>query len=179
MRFSPLVKKVFDDDLFEVDIITPTEFKRKIKTKKILIDVKVISKLFEFFANKGKKEGVALLIGHMEGSFLLVVDAYCCVNAESDPTNVKIPPESFTEAGNIIDGNYICGWCHSHPFMSIFMSGNDRGTQFDFQSMFPDAIAMVMNPFANNGIDFSFFRFNEDNVLEKISYNYMVKGNEN
>ena len=56
------------------------------------------------------------------------------------------------------------------------MSGTDQRTQTDFQSMFPDAIALVMNPFGKNGIDYKFFRYDENGRMKNINYDFIVEG---
>jgi len=178
MRISPLVKKIFSDDLIEVETVTEQELKRGIKTKKVLVDVCVITKAFQFFAGKRYVEGVCLLKGKICGEYLLIADVYCCHNAKATSTHVKIPLESFSKASEIEDENYICGWGHSHPGFKTFMSGTDEATQMDFQALFPDAVAMVMNPFSKNGIEFKFFRYNESGHLERIKYDYLVSGDE-
>jgi len=178
MRFNPLVKKIFSDDLIEVEIVTEQELERSIKTKKLLVDVKTITKAFQFFAGKGHEEGACLLRGKISGEYLLVTDVFCCSNAKGTPTHVVMNPDNFSQASSIDDGNYVIGWGHSHPGFQVFMSGTDKTTQKDFQAMFPDAIALVMNPFAKHGIDFKFFRY-EDGHLEKIKYDYLVSRDEN
>jgi len=161
----------------KVKIITKAELARKIKTKKILIDVNAVSKIFGFFASHGNMEAVCLLQGKLCGEYLLIKDAYLCSNAEATQIHVTIPPESFLEATKENNGNFIVGWSHSHPGFSVFMSPTDEATQKDFQSLFSDAVAMVMNPFSRDGIEFKFFRYNEGR-LEKIQYDYLVSRDE-
>lgn len=178
MRFNPLVKKIFSDDLIEIEIVTEQELEKRIKTTKLLVEVSVIAKTFQFFSSKGDTEAICLLLGKISGEYLLVSDVFCCHNAKATSTNVIIPPESFAKASEINDGNYIIGWSHSHPKFRVFMSGTDEATQIDFQNLFPDSVAMVMNPFGKNGIEFKFFRYNEDGRLEKLNYDYMVSRDE-
>jgi proteasome lid subunit RPN8/RPN11 len=178
MRFNPLVKKIFSDDLIEIEIVTEKEIEKRIKTTKLLVNINVIAKTFRFFSSKGDTEAVCLLIGKISGEYLIVSDIFCCHNAKATSTNVKIPPESFCKALENNDGNYIIGWSHSHPNFRVFMSGTDLKTQTDFQNLFPDAVAMVMNPFGKNCIAFKFFRYNEDGDLKTLKYDYMVSGDE-
>ena len=48
-------------------VIKEKEFQQKVKTKKVLIDVKVISEIFEFFVSRAPKESAVLLRGKIEG----------------------------------------------------------------------------------------------------------------
>ena len=43
-------------------------------------------------------------------------------------------------------GLYIVGWYHSHPGFDVFLSTIDIETQRRYQTMFPKAIAMVVDP---------------------------------
>lgn len=177
MRFSPLVKNIFIDGKPVIKIIRQKEFDKQVKTKKVLVDVDVIAKAFTFFAGKGHLEGAGLLRGKISGEYLLIKDIFCCENAESTTTNVKMKPENFSKATSIKDGNYVVGWSHSHPGFEVFMSPKDKSTQLNFQAMFPDAVSLVMNPFGKDGIDFKFFRYKDDN-LEKIKYDFLVSRDE-
>ena len=81
----------------------------------------------------------------------------------------------FVEASKIDDGNYICGVAHSHVGgVPVFMSSTDERIQKDLQVLFPDAIGLIMNPFAKDGIDFRVYRIDlEDDSVEKIEYGYL------
>ena len=173
MRVSTLIKNVFSDMTPEVTIVTKEELNRKIKTKTVLIDPEVIAKLFKFFVNRGNIEGTALLRGKICGEYLLIKDAYCCHDSEGTSTNAVADTKYFSKASKIDDGNYIVGLSHSHVGgIPVFMSGTDQTTQKDFQAMFSDSIALVMNPFGQDGITFKFYRF-EDGSLKQVRYGYL------
>jgi len=40
----------------------------------------------------------------------------------------------------------IVGWYHSHPKMGCFMSSTDIDTQRRYQALFPNAVALVIDP---------------------------------
>lgn len=179
MRLSPLVKKVFSNNQVEIETVTKQELERSIKTKKVLVDVNAITKAFQFFTSKGYNEGICLLRGRYCAEYLLVSDVFLCHKAKATSTHVKIPSESYTKASEINDGNYTCGWGHSHPGFKTFISKTDEATQKDFQAFFPDAVALVMNPYAKNGIEFKFFRYEDsDKHPNEIKYDYLVNRNE-
>ena len=181
MRVSTLIKNVFNDDMApEVRIVTKEEINKRIKTKMVLIEPEVITKLFTFFVNKGDIEGTALLRGEILGEFLLIKDVYYCQKSEGTSVDAVADTQSFIEASNIDDGNYIVGLAHSHVGgVPVFMSPTDRATQKDFQAMFSDSIALVMNPFFQDGIKFRIYRFDEEDDLKEIPHGYLVGDNEN
>jgi len=162
----------------KVIIVTREELQRKIKTKMVLIDTGVVSRLFEFFVSRGNIEGTALLRGRIIGEYLVIKDAYCCRNSEGTSTSAVTDAGCFAEASKIKDGNYIVGSAHSHVGgIPVFMSTPDRKTQRDFQAIFSDAVSMVMNPFTPDGICFKFYRF-ENGTLKQLRYGYLRDGNE-
>ena len=179
MRISTLFKNVFNDDLTpEVKIVTKEELDRKIKTRTVLIDPEVIAKLFKFFVSRGNVEGAGLLRGQICGEYLLIRDVYLCKDAKGTSTNAIADTPSFSESSKIKDDNHVVGLSHSHVgSIPVFMSGTDKATQKDFQAMFPDAIALVMNPFTSDGICFRFYRF-EDGSIKQVRHGYLRCKNE-
>lgn len=178
MRFTDIKNKIFPNDLTNIEIVKKQELDKRIKTKKVLLALDAFTKSLNYFISKGRTEAICLLRGRVCGEYLLVSDVFCCPDAKATYSSVKIPEKSFVEAGDIKDNNYIIGWSHDHPGFKVFMSGTDRATQTDFQALFPDAVAMVMNPFSKNGIDFKFFRYNENGDLKKLKYDFLVSGYE-
>ena len=179
MRISMLFKNVLNDDMTPtVKIITKEELDRKIKTKSVLIDTEVVIKLFKFFVSRGNVEGAGLLRGQMCGEYLLIKDVYLCKNTKGTSTSAIADTPSFSEVSKIKDGNQVVGLAHSHVgTIPVFMSGTDKATQKDFQSMFSDSIAMVMNPFTPDGICFRFYRF-EDGSIKQIRHGFLRYKNE-
>ena len=174
MRISTLFNNVFSEDLTpEVKIVTREEIARKIKTKRVLIDPEVIIKLFKFFVSRGNIEGTSILRGQMCGEYLLITDAYLCKHAEGTPTSAIADIPSFEKASQTKDGKIVVGLAHSHVgSIPVFMSGTDQKTQKDLQTIFSDAISMVMNPFTPDGICFRFYRF-ENGSLRQVPYGYL------
>lgn len=158
-------------------VIKSKEFARTVKTNKILIDVNVISEIFKFFLSKGFEESACLLRGKINGEYLMIKDAHKCKKSIGSRSSITIDPKEFTEASAKDDGYYIVGWAHTHPSFTVFMSGTDRDTQNDFQEMFPDSVALVMNPLHKNGMKFKFFRIDGWRTKE-VKCDYLVSGNE-
>ncbi|MEJ2278373.1 MAG: hypothetical protein P8Y70_11590, partial [Candidatus Lokiarchaeota archaeon] len=57
---------------------------------------------------------------------------------------------------------FICGWYHSHPSYSPFMSSEDVGTQSRYQRLWEKAVALVIDPYEIDGtrLGFKIFRAN-------------------
>lgn len=66
----------------------------------------------------------------------------------------------------------IVGWYHSHPKMGCFMSNTDIDTQRRYQALFPNAVALVIDPqrpiFRFYQVDDSSYTSVEYDVLENI-----------
>ncbi|WP_287586953.1 Mov34/MPN/PAD-1 family protein [Candidatus Borrarchaeum sp.] len=66
----------------------------------------------------------------------------------------------------------IVGWYHSHPKMGCFMSSTDIDTQRRYQALFPNAVALVIDPqrpiFRFYQVEDSSYTSVEYDVLENI-----------
>lgn len=160
--------------LLESKVVVHEEFERKLKTKKVLIDVDVLSQIFKYFLSKGREEAACLLRGTMAAEYLVIKDIHKCKKSTGTRATIDIPPTEFCDADKG-DRYYTVGWVHSHPQLGVFMSPRDVNTQRRyFQSFFPDAVAMVMDPLAETGIAFDFFRvFN--GKARRVDYEFLVR----
>jgi len=154
-------------------VITKNELRKKVKTNKILIDVNAFSEIMKYFISKGREEAACLLRGKIAGEYLVIWDIHKCEDSKGTAATVRINPVEFTKA-NKDDGYYVVGWAHSHPGYTVFMSGTDRDTQLSMQGLFPDAVAMVMDPFHKDGVQFGFFRA-EGRRVKEIDFAYLVE----
>lgn len=180
MRISAFFKNIFSDETPEEKIVTKQELDRKIKTKTVLVTPDVITKIFKFFVNREDVERICLLIGRVVGEFLLIENVYCCPDTiKATAFEATVPAKCFSEASKISDGNYIVGLSHSHVGgVHVFMSEKDRQVQNSFQVLFSDSVSLVMNPFADDGVKFSFYRIHDGN-MKKLDFKYVVKQDEN
>jgi proteasome lid subunit RPN8/RPN11 len=160
--------------LLEPKVVLQEEFDRKIKTRKILVDVDVLSQIFKYFLVKGREEAACLLRGTMAEEYLVIKDIHKCKKSTGTRAVIDIQPIEFCDA-NKGDGYYTVGWVHSHPQLGVWMSGRDIETQRKyFQSFFPDAVAMVMDPLSETGIAFDFFRV-INGKARKVDYEFLVR----
>lgn len=160
--------------ILEPRVVIHEDFEKKLKTKKILIDVDVLSEIFKYFLSKGRIEAACLLRGTMVGEYLMIKDIHKCKKSTGTRATIDIQPMEFSDADKG-DGYYTIGWVHSHPQLGVFMSKRDIMSHAKyFQSFFPDAVAMVMDPLSKNGMEFNFFRaFN--GRAKKVEYEYLVR----
>jgi proteasome lid subunit RPN8/RPN11 len=63
----------------------------------------------------------------------------------------------------------IVGWYHSHPNMGCFMSSTDIDTQRRYQALFPNAVALVIDP---QRPIFRFYRV-EDSSYKSVEYDVL------
>lgn len=167
-------ERIFDSWVSSLrNIINEKEFKMRIKTRRILIDARVISKIFEFFVSRGLKESACILRGKIEGEYLVIKDMHKCEESDGTPISVKIEPSEFKKA-NRDDGLYVVGVAHSHPRLGVFLSDIDKKTHIRFQQFFPDYVSMVMDPLHKDGIFFKFYRV-ENSKEKEIGFDYLVR----
>jgi proteasome lid subunit RPN8/RPN11 len=156
------------------EVIFEKDFNKKIKSKEVLLKPVVLSDFFKFAASNPLLEVSGLLEGRLEGKYLLVIKVHNCKNSKSSPTTVEINTEEMGKiADKVSSGNYIVGWVHSHPSYGVFMSESDINVQRDFQNLFSDAVALVLDPYIRNKFSFKFFRLIKTKVTE-LTYKFLV-----
>lgn len=156
-----------------IEIVEEVDFMKSVKTKKVLVRPSVIGRFF-MFAASGKEEVSALLIGRIEGEYLVIYDIYLCRRSKGSESRVEMDSEEFVNAAKKFERLFVVGWAHSHPGIGVFMSDTDVETQKDFQSMFPDAVALVLDPFQRGKVSYKFFRIVHQKVKE-IEYGFLVR----
>lgn len=110
-------------------------------------------------------EVIGLLAGRIENDsdIVYIEDAYpmghgTALNAEIKDYKNYI--RAFKEIKK--KGLFICGWYHSHPSYTCFMSEDDMGTQARYQKLWDRALALVIDPYEIDGtsLGFQIFRAN-------------------
>ncbi|MCS6769804.1 MAG: Mov34/MPN/PAD-1 family protein [Candidatus Caldarchaeum sp.] len=95
------------------------------------------------------REVAGLLVGKSVGQVLEVWDAVTgeqygtAAYVHLDEAVMTRVAEQLAEEGK---GLYIVGWYHSHPGLTVFLSPTDIDTQKRYQSMYPKAVALVIDP---------------------------------
>ncbi|KAL1587153.1 hypothetical protein WHR41_04446 [Cladosporium halotolerans] len=76
--------------------------------------------------------------------------------------------EGDNELFDFCDGNdlLVCGWIHTHPSQSCFLSSRDLHTSSGYQVMLPEAIAIVCAPRSNP--DWGIFRLTDPPGLPAV-----------
>lgn len=87
-------------------------------------------------------------------------------NSTSDTCDTT--EEGDNELFDFCDSNdlLVCGWIHTHPSQTCFLSSRDLHTSSGYQVMLPEAIAIVCAPRHNP--DWGIFRLTEPPGLEHI-----------
>lgn len=117
--------------------------------QKILIDLNVIAEMVKFDLSKPGVETAGLLLGRLVNG-ILYVEEMEVGDQQANAVHVEISDEALTQAvirvSERTDERVIVGWWHTHPGLSSFMSSTDVSTQKRYQSLFADAVAIVIDP---------------------------------
>ncbi len=135
---------------------------------KVSTPEQVLSEIFDL-TSKSKKEVGGLLLGRFEKQKnILSISDHISGPQSSSFARVSLSDELLVQATAEIAEKganvTIIGWYHSHPGMGLFMSSVDVKTQKRYQSLFPEAVALVVDPIKRS---FKFFRLSYDDNLKK------------
>lgn len=144
------------------------------------------SKIIDWTSSNTEREVGGYLIGKIDKEKILITEAIFAA-AESNPTFVSfdnmIQFELLEQLEKRGKNEIILGWWHTHPGMTVFMSGTDVATQQIYQALLPEAVAMVNdgNAFARtrNQNDFKakFFRINQQSKAFEVNFGVMTNPN--
>jgi proteasome lid subunit RPN8/RPN11 len=99
----------------------------------------------------------------------VLVEDYWPVD-QGDAVSVEIVDQNiFTEIFHKKNNeHFICGWAHSHPSYTPFLSGDDYQTHLRYQTFWNKSIALVIDPLMISPTDYGIGVFRIDN--NKRSY---------
>lgn len=151
----------------------PARIGKPKKDEKVTINVKSVLKIASHalkYANENIPkaewvEVIGLLAGKVDkdGETLHIEDAYPMGHGNAIYAEIK-DYNNFTRAYQDIRKQklFICGWYHSHPSYSPFMSTEDIGTQARYQKLWKDSVALVIDPYEIDGtrLGFEIYRAN-------------------
>ncbi|MHA1149457.1 MAG: Mov34/MPN/PAD-1 family protein [Promethearchaeota archaeon] len=104
-------------------------------------------------------EVIGLLAGRIDdkNKILYIEDAFPMGHGDAIYAEIK-DYKNYVRAYNDIrkKGWFICGWYHSHPGYTPFMSDEDIGTQTRYQKLWDRALALVVDPYLINGKSYGF-----------------------
>lgn len=146
----------------EVTAWSPDELRRRPKTTDVLVTPSVVAGFLEKAASHRGHEVGSLLLGRIEGRFLVVEDQVFLQDVGT-AASVDFTPRDFENALEAAKGGQcVVGWAHSHPGHGVFLSGTDVRHQAQSQELFPDYVALVMDPFRRQGVEYGFYRVEEE-----------------
>ncbi len=144
----------------------------------VKIKAKAVAQMIHFDKTHPGKETAGLLIGHLDEG-VLYVDEIEVGEQEGTSVHVTMSDQALVNAvmkvSNRTDNKTIVGWWHTHPGLTSFMSGTDINTQSNYQNLFPEAIAIVIDPLKYqetltlNNLDFGVYVVRNNSAL-KIHY---------
>lgn len=144
-------------------------------TDAVLVRPSVIAEAIEFCAKHAKNEVAGLLIGRSRGRYV-VVERLHTIRRVGTSIAVDFHPEDFAAAlKKVQPPEMIVGWFHSHPRLGVFLSDTDILHQTQSQDQWPEYVALVMDPFSDEGIAFTFFRADGDRY-ERVPHHFYAEG---
>ncbi len=160
--------------------------------KEVLISIKAFLKIathaLKYANSKIPKSKWVEVIGYLAGkedkknNILHIEDAYPLGHGNAVYVETKHPVNQLSgseRAYREIKKNkqFICGWYHSHPSYGYFMSNEDLHGHAQYTKWYPEAVALVIDPFLINGKEpgFEIYRV-EDNTKQWYPLIYGIKG---
>ncbi len=145
------------------------------------------AKIIDWTSGNTEREVGGYLVGTIDDKKVIITKVTFSVD-KSTPTHVSLDVMAqmrIIEEIEKRDGKEtILGWWHTHPSHGLFMSGTDIATQQIYQSLLPEAVAMVNdgNAFAlsqeQKDYKAKFFRVTEDNKFKEIPFGVMTNPDE-
>ncbi len=118
--------------------------------KEILISAYVLAKMLAVDSLDKSKESAGLLLGYVNDEGILVITDFDTGRQEQTSTYVVLSDEALVQIVEDMlkrdKDETIVGWAHTHPSYGCFLSGTDKGTQRTYQNLFPQAVALVVDP---------------------------------
>lgn len=108
-----------------------------------------LAKILKHCASFSGIEVAGVLIGRLTGNIIEISDSDTgpqigtSGHVKLSPTVAPLIAEKIERQGR---GEYIVGWYHSHPGFGCFLSHIDVETQVGLQRMFPQCVALVVDP---------------------------------
>lgn len=156
------------------DALTAGDLNRLPKTTLIMAKPEVLTGFICKASQRAHNEIGSLLIGRVDGKFLVVEGAVPAERVGSR-TNITFSPRDFEKASSQLkEGQIIVGWAHSHPRFGVFLSPTDVRFQTQGQGLFPDWTGLVVDPFRPDGFHIGFYRVQGGQAV-RIPHHYFVE----
>jgi proteasome lid subunit RPN8/RPN11 len=152
----------------KVEPVKESKNKEKVRIQ-IKPIMKILSHALKYANDKIPKEDWVEVIGLLSGKYdekndiLFLEDAYPMGHGNAVYAEIK-DYKNFVRAYRDLsaNGQFICGWYHSHPSYGLFLSSEDMGTQARYQKLWDKSVALVIDPHQIDGtsLGFNIFRAN-------------------
>ena len=149
--------------------------------QEIIISAYVLAKILAVDSLDHSKESAGLLLGYVDddGTTLVITD-FDTGSQQQTSTYVVMDDEALVQIATDLQKRdkreTIVGWAHTHPSYGCFLSGTDKSTQRTYQSLFSQAVALVIDPSkyyktSNQGdLEIKFFRMINDLDYKAIPF---------
>ncbi len=119
--------------------------------QEILISAYVLAKILAVDSLDHSKESAGLLLGYVDDDDkTLVITDFDTGKQQQTSTYVVMDDEALVQIAADLQNRdekiSIVGWAHTHPSYGCFLSGTDKSTQRIYQSLFSQAVALVVDP---------------------------------
>ena len=151
--------------------------------KEILISAYAIAKILTVDAIDPSKESAGVLLGYLsdDGETLIITD-FDTGKQKQTSTFVVLDDEALVQIVEDLQHRdkkeTIVGWAHTHPSYGCFLSGTDKSTQRTYQNLFPQAVALVIDPSKyyktskQKDLEIQFFRLINELDYQAIPYGF-------
>jgi proteasome lid subunit RPN8/RPN11 len=142
---------------------------------------KILRHGFRFSHPKGERkqwvECMGFLVGDVSEGEVEIKEAIPM--AHGNLVEVEFSDEHYSKADEInqtlTDNSWIVGWYHTHPGHGLFLSPVDKVNHAGYQSLNPDAVALVFDPSQYNGKNefekyIKVFKLVDPNMREKSDF---------
>lgn len=133
------------------------------------------SKWVEVIGLLAAKEDKKNKILHIEDAFPLGHGNAVSVETKHPRNQLSGHERAFHEIRK--NKQFVCGWYHSHPSYGYFMSNDDIHTHNQYTKWYPEAVALVIDPYLIDGTEpgFEIYRV-EEKTKQWYPLIYGIKG---
>lgn len=160
------------------------------QTKEVMISTTALAKFLAVDHVDITTESAGVLIGYEDDLERLIITDFDTGKQQQTTTFVVMDDNALIQIVEDLqkrgrENETIVGWIHSHPGYGCFLSGTDKGTQRVYQSLYPKAVALVVDPsryyttMDKNDLELQFFRMINDIDYRAIEFDVFIDDQSN
>ncbi|MHA1224290.1 MAG: hypothetical protein ACTSSG_01845 [Candidatus Heimdallarchaeaceae archaeon] len=146
----------------------------------VLISAYAIAKILAVDSIDPSKESAGVLLGYLDENQNLIITDFDTGKQQQTATFVVMDDSALVQIVEDLQSRgkkeSIVGWAHTHPSYGCFLSGTDKGTQRIYQNLFPEAVALVIDPSRyyqsskQTDLEIKFFRLLDDVDYQAVPF---------